>query len=133
MISGMNVDVDYNGVVYHVQTESGSKSHPLVVTTVFKGGAILASRKSDFSDLLDSPDLIENLRERMTRQHRATIDELKSGKIVKSSAPDPAVTPLPATGPSTGTGGAPVQSRARSKTLDDLILDYLATKDERDK
>jgi hypothetical protein len=129
MVSGLNVDVEYQGVLYHVQTESGSKTHPLVVTTVFKGGAILASRKSSFADILETPDLISNLRERMTRQHKATIEELKAGKIVQGPA---IAAPQPASPPPSSSSPKP-ESRSRPRTLDDMILDYLSTKEEREK
>jgi hypothetical protein len=128
MISGLNVDIDFHGQTYHVQTESGSKTNPVVVTTVFKGGAILSSRKSSFAHLLDSPDLVAGLKSLMDKQHKDTIEDLKSGKVVKP--------PASGSQPSTAkTKGQPVQPAptARSRSLDDLILDYLSAKEEKDK
>lgn len=126
MLSGLNVDVRYEGNVYHVQTESGSKSKPSVVTMVFKGGAILASRKASFAHLLESPNLIGDLRELMNRQHKDTIKELQSGKIIKSDQPSKSQAPQVASSPSPG----PVQKKSKPKSLDDLILDYLSAKKE---
>jgi hypothetical protein len=128
MISGLNVDVDFEGKTYHVQTESGSKTNPVVVTTVFRGGAILSSRKSSFAHLVESPDLLTGLKALMDKQHKDTIEDLKAGRVVKSepgeSQPAPAET-TPPRAQAAKPGGA--------RSLDDLILDYLAAKEEKDK
>ena len=126
MLSGLNVDVQYEGKVYHVQTESGSKTKPSVVTMVFKGGAILASHKSSFAHLLESPNLIKELRELMNKQHKETIKEVESGQFLKGQQPSKPQAPPVASSPPPD----PAQKKSKPKSLDDLILDYLSTKKE---
>ncbi len=125
MISGLNIDVEFEGSVYHVQTESGGKTSPVIQTTVFKGGAILAARKSSFEHLLDSPQLIPELKDLMSKQHKNTIKELKAGEIVKSKG-GPKPEKNEASSPGAGT-----PKRSGVQGLDDMILDYLASKEEK--
>jgi len=129
MLSGLNVDVEYEGTIYHVQTETGSKSKPSLVTIVFKGGAILASHKSSFAHLLESPNLIRELRELMSKQHKETIKEVESGQFLKGQQPSKPQPPQASTAPPSPIPD-PAQKKSKPKSLDDLILDYLSTKKE---
>ena len=97
MLSGINIDIEYEGTIYHVQTEDSGLSSPVVVTTVFKNGAILKTRKTSYAEIVKSKELKAVLKEMMTLQHKETIEDLKSGKLLgteKTSAPR-AITPQP--------------------------------------
>ena len=52
MITGFNTDVEHDGVVYHVQTEDKGLDSPLILSLVYSGGAILASKRSPYEDLI---------------------------------------------------------------------------------
>ena len=52
MITGYNTDVEHDGVVYHVQTEDKGLGSPLILSLVYSGGAILASKRSRYEDLI---------------------------------------------------------------------------------
>ncbi len=54
MITGYNTDVEHNGVVYHVQTEDKGLRTPVILSLVYTGGAILASKRSPYDDLIAS-------------------------------------------------------------------------------
>jgi len=43
VITGYNTDVEFDGVVYHVQTEDKGLDTPVILSLVYSGGAILAS------------------------------------------------------------------------------------------
>ena len=54
MLTGFNTDVDYEGRVYHVQTEDRGEKHPVIESLVYCGGEIIASRRNPYAELLES-------------------------------------------------------------------------------
>src|SRR6266581_4015668 len=82
MITGYNTDVEHDGVVYHVQTEDKGLDSPLILSLVYSGGAILASKRSPYKDLLASGFSEAVLAERLKRQHRLICAAIHSGRII---------------------------------------------------
>ena len=96
MITGYNTDVEHDGVVYHVQTEDKGLETPLVLSLVYSGGAILASKRSTYHDLIAAGFNEAALTERLKRQHRlicAAIVAGRLGDLKKMGAPAPTVPP----------------------------------------
>lgn len=81
MITGFNTDIEHNGVVYHVQTEDKGLDSPIILSLVYSGGAILASKRSPYKDLIASGFSDEVLSERLKRQHRLICAAIHSGRI----------------------------------------------------
>ena len=81
MITGYNTDVEHDGVVYHVQTEDKGVETPLVLSLVYSGGAILASKRSTYHDLIAAGFDEEVLTERLKRQHRLICAAITAGRI----------------------------------------------------
>lgn len=139
MQPGINTDIEFEGRVFHMQTEDSGKSNPVVVTLLFQSGKILASRKTSYADILSAHNLPTLVREIMSEQHRAVVEELRSGKfrefveskklVSESSSPRGASAPIAGAKlpdpprPSTG---------RRTKSLDQLVSEYLAKKSRRD-
>ena len=48
MITGFNTDVEYNGRIYHVQTEDRGSSNPVIESLVYAGGEVLASVRTPY-------------------------------------------------------------------------------------
>ena len=69
MLTGYNTDVAYEGVTYHVQTEDKGLDSPLILSLVYSGGAILASKRSRYEDLIAAGFNEEVLTKRLKRQH----------------------------------------------------------------
>jgi hypothetical protein len=117
MLSGINADVKYQDKTYHVQTEDGGIKNPVVVTTLFEGGAILASRKTSYADRLKADNLSNEIRELIKKQHNAVVEDLMAGKF---------------TGAIKTADRAAIEREKKTakKTLDELILDYFSTKKE---
>jgi hypothetical protein len=80
MLVGFNTNISYKDKTYHVQTEDSGKNNPVVVTLLYYQGAILASRKTDYSQLLDDPDFEAKLTKLMKVQHKGMIRDLLTGK-----------------------------------------------------
>ena len=81
MITGFNTDVEHDGVVYHVQTEDKGLESPIILSLVYSGGTILASKRSPYGDLIASGFSDEALAERLKRQHRLICAAIHSGRI----------------------------------------------------
>lgn len=81
MITGFNTDVEHEGVVYHVQTEDKGLETPFILSLVYVGGAILASKRSPYTDLLGETFDADALGERLQRQHKLICAAITSGRI----------------------------------------------------
>ena len=81
MITGHNTDVEHDGVVYHVQTEDKGLETPIVLSLVYTGGAILASKRSSYRDLIAAGFDEAVLTERLQRQHRLICAAINAGRI----------------------------------------------------
>lgn len=82
MITGFNTDVEYDGKVYHVQTEDKGVDTPVIVSLVYQGGTILASKRSPYDDLLKDGVVDEKaLAERLSKQHKLICAAIKAGRI----------------------------------------------------
>ena len=81
MITGFNTDIEHDGVVYHVQTEDKGLDTPLILSLVYVGGTILASKRSPYADLIEQGFSDEVLAERLKRQHRLICAAINSGRI----------------------------------------------------
>lgn len=73
--------MEHDGVVYHVQTEDKGLESPIILSLVYSGGAILASKRSPYQDLIASGFSDEVLAERLKRQHRLICAAIHSGRI----------------------------------------------------
>ena len=81
MITGFNTDIEHDGVVYHVQTEDKGLDSPIILSLVYSGGTILASKRSPYEDLIAEGFSDEALAERLKRQHRLICAAIHSGRI----------------------------------------------------
>ncbi len=97
MITGFNTDIEHDGVVYHVQTEDKGLDSPIILSLVYVGGTILASKRSPYEDLIATGFSDEVLAERLKRQHRLICAAINSGRIddLKKMSGRPKAAPPP--------------------------------------
>jgi hypothetical protein len=81
LITGFNTDVEHEGVVYHVQTEDKGLDTPFILSLVYAGGAILASKRSPYNDLIASGFDETTLADRVKRQHRLICAAIVAGRL----------------------------------------------------
>jgi len=81
VITGFNTDVEHDGTVYHVQTEDKGLDSPIILSLVYSGGAILASKRSPYVDLINAGFSEEVLGERLKRQHRLICAAIRAGRL----------------------------------------------------
>jgi hypothetical protein len=81
VITGFNTDVEHGSVVYHVQTEDKGLKSPLILSLVYVGGTILASKRTSYEDLIASGFDEKLLAERLQRQHKLICAAIHAGRI----------------------------------------------------
>jgi hypothetical protein len=82
MSSGFNTDVRVGERVFHVQTEDRGPAVPAIDTVVYQSGRVLHRRSSSYQEFAASETFsFDELQRRVEGQHRAVIDELRSGAL----------------------------------------------------
>ncbi|HLG18954.1 MAG TPA: hypothetical protein VI895_03940 [Bdellovibrionota bacterium] len=92
--------------MFHVQTEDNGLSNPVVVTHLYVGGNILATRKRSYEKFAAVPSLQEIVLSMMKDQHKEMMKDLVHGRIrsaLRFLAAQPAVRAPIAVRPSTPT------------------------------
>jgi len=78
-VNGFNHNVTHAGRVFHVQTEDSGVNNPNIVTHLFVGGNILASKKTSYAEVLAAENLQELVRQLMEDQHKQMLRNVVSG------------------------------------------------------
>lgn len=178
MVQGFNHNIRHKGKLYHVQTEDSGKDNPHIITHVFVGGNILASKKTSYADIVKADRLEQIVRELMEEQHKSVLRNLINGTYdnateqpagsVKEQAPPPEIAkpspaatvvapvaakpqpaapktppaatpaPVPPPQPQAAVAGQrpgprpanPPPQPSKERSLDEIILAYLADRDE---
>jgi hypothetical protein len=124
MIPGLNTNVSYGGIEYHVQTEDLGRGNPYVLTLVFRAGAIIAREKVNYREALGEGAPEVQIKKFMDQQHQRIIQSIQAGEPQKSAASEP-VQPPPSQ-------AAPVPPKLSlppaDKSLDQLITEYLRSR-----
>jgi hypothetical protein len=97
MLFGHNSNVEVSGTAYHVQTEDRGDTNALIDTTVYFRGRVLHRRTNNYFDLLPlNPAREQALKLRLDKQHRAIVEELRSGVLRLALPHDEPVSAPPA-------------------------------------
>jgi len=92
MLFGHNSNVTVGADVVHVQTEDRGSGHASIDTTVHWHGRVLHRRTNNYLDLLPLDGEKENaLKARLDDQHRAVIEEIRTGILKLTFPTSPAV------------------------------------------
>jgi hypothetical protein len=126
VITGYNTDVKHNNRVFHIQTEDKGDSSPHIESLVYVGGQILATRKTSYADLVESGRDDKAVQELMEQQHRTMIAAIQRGRfdgpnggVQSADSDDDEISPA--------SGSSKERSTPGDRTLDQVILDYLAS------
>lgn len=128
MITGFNTDIKHSEKVYHIQTEDKGLQNPYIESLVYVGGEILASKKTSYAEQIKSGGADEKwIAGLMEQQHRTMIAAIKRGRFDQPA--DPTRTaggsiPVPQL------PGDEIAISGEEKSLDQVIIDYLASEAE---
>jgi hypothetical protein len=79
MVTGFNHNIKHKGKLYHIQTEDSGLDNPHIITHLFVGGNILASKKTSYADIIAADNLTQVVRELMEEQHKEMLRNLING------------------------------------------------------
>ena len=116
MITGFNTDIPFDGVTYHVQTEDKGLDTPLILSLVYVGGRIIASKRTPYADLISKGFDEGALTERLQRQHKLICAAIKQGRVEdlkRMSGPNGG-----AAQPEAAAGGRKAAGQRRKKSSD---------------
>ena len=114
MVVGFNHNVMYKGDIFHIQTEDSGLANPHIITLLYRGGTILASKKTSYADIIKMENLEKVVEELMKEQHKEMLRNLKAGQFddrafgTAPSGPAPAAQPQPVIPPTPPTPPTPV-------------------------
>ena len=144
MVPGYNHNICYKGVLFHIQTEDSGVGKSQITTLLFRDGTIIASKKTDYSDIIRMEMLDKVVEDLMKEQHKEMLRRLKSGEFDGRAftAPDAGVPAeeslIPRTPPSVDANPSPPPKPVIHPKpdqvledeiilLDEIILEYLAS------
>jgi hypothetical protein len=141
MLTGYNTDFKFQGQIYHCQTEDGGHNNPYITSLMYHQGAILASRKTSYADIIKADCLDDVVRELMMEQHKQMIRDLMQGKLETNvNAPQTEAPVTPAKAAPAAPAPTPEVKKApppppkpeeiKEKSLDDIILEFLEQEDK---
>lgn len=119
MIIGHNVDIKIDNKVYHIQTEDLGRNNPHILTLLYQAGAIIFSKKTDYSKELGPNPTDNQIQELMMQQHQQIVEDLKAGKFVKTKPVEKAKEREFA-----------ADLLASDKSFDQVILEFLSGQDK---
>ena len=159
MVVGFNHNFRYKGELFHVQTEDGGLKSPQIITLLYRGGTILASKKTSYADIIKVGNLDQVVEDLMKEQHKEMLRRLKSGEFdavisarvaaplqsvsdpplaaavdgapaaFPSPSPAPAAPKAPPAPPPPAPPAAGTRETVLDTSLDDIILSYLVGED----
>lgn len=159
MKQGFNHNLRHQGVLFHIQTEDSGVNNPVVVTHVFVGGNIIATRRANYEKFVGRPGLAGIVESIMKEQHKDVMKDMVNGKIrsvelaihearAKESGAAKAESETEHSGEGTMKERSHVSRASRptapsdptldtggtaDKSLDELILDFLSSEPKKKK
>jgi len=121
VITGYNTEVEHDSIVYHVQTEDTGAESAEIISHVFVGGAILASKRTSYRDLLAHDPDEDLLRKRLERQHKLICAAVHAGRIEDLKQMSEREASLHAR---SGTSARPMNDPAAQEETNDRVADF---------
>jgi hypothetical protein len=130
MIQGFNHNIRHGGRLFHLQTEDSGPISPNIVTHLYHGGTIVASKKTPYADILTHEQRDRVIREIMKEQHRQMLLDLRDGRFDGQLAAFNLASEQAAAarGPVAPAAKADQAPAGDARALDDILLDYLASR-----
>ena len=125
MVVGYNHNIKYKGEIFHIQTEDSGVNNPHIITLLYRGGNIIASKKTSYADIVKMDNLNQIVEELMKEQHKDMLRRLKNAEFdarlgledTEADAPAPAVPPAAEPVPPATQAAAPTPPAAVSPVV----------------
>jgi hypothetical protein len=133
LITGFNTDIEYNEKTYHIQTEDKGLQNPFIESLVYVGGEILACKKTSYAKHVEEGADEKWIGDLMEQQHRTMIAAIKRGRLAQATDPTETQSAAPKRAAVVDDIVLPaLEDPQEEKTLDQVIIDYLASEAERE-
>lgn len=76
---GYNTDIEHRGLMFHVQTQDQGSNAQYVESIVYRSGKVLASRRTYYTNFLNSPTLQNTINKIIDEQHEGILQEISEG------------------------------------------------------
>lgn len=76
---GYNTDIEHRGLMFHVQTQDQGSNAQYVESIVYRSGKVLASRRTYYTNFLNSPALQNTINKIIDEQHEGILQEISEG------------------------------------------------------
>jgi hypothetical protein len=128
MLLGYNHNIIHKGITFHVQTEDSGKENPFIITHLFIGGNIIATKKTSYMDIIKINDLEKIVADIMKEQHKKMVMDLRDGSydshtLVKELVKEQGTKAQEAKASKPEEKALNIDDE--TKNLDEVILDYL--------
>jgi hypothetical protein len=80
-MAGNNTDIEHNGFMFHVQTQDHGTNVHYVESIVYKSGKVLASRRTYYTNFLQSPALQGKIKKIIEEQHEGILKDISEGQF----------------------------------------------------
>ena len=132
MVVGFNHNIRYKGEVFHVQTEDSGINNPCITTLLYRDGTIIASQKTSYADIVKVEMLGKVVEDIMKEQHKDILRRLKAGEFDARAFPDrQSSVPQRKEDEPLSPPAQPKQPHQFKQSLDEVILDYLASEGDK--
>jgi hypothetical protein len=82
MLTGYNQDVQAGDEILHVQTEDKGREKAILETLVYRGGTIIAAKRTSYASQLNAGSLTDaDLGDMLKKQHQIIVAILRAGKV----------------------------------------------------
>jgi hypothetical protein len=141
MVLGFNHNIQYKGEIFHIQTEDSGIATPHIITLLYRGGTIIASKKTGYADIIKADNLEQVVEELMKDQHKEILHRLKSGEfderafgwsdaIPVETIEEVEISTVPPPAPDAPSDSVTEAPPTHQQSLDEIILDYLVAGDD---
>lgn len=82
MLTGYNQDVQAGDELFHVQTEDKGRQKAILETLVYRGGTIIAAKRTSYAEQASAGSLSDQtLTDMLKKQHQIIVAILRAGKV----------------------------------------------------
>lgn len=76
---GQNTAIEHNGLTFLVQTQDQGTSAHYIESIIYRSGKVLASRRTYYTNFLNSPTLTDTIKKIINEQHEDILKDIAEG------------------------------------------------------
>lgn len=81
MIKGLNEEVLYKGIRFHLQTQDLGPREPMIQALLYRAGQVIHTRRISYASYLNQPNQAEKVQALLKDLHNSIIADIRAGKF----------------------------------------------------